>query len=108
MPKYSQKRKALLNNQLYYDILEKKGVKSLVVTRSINFSKLTGIEFDIMEEVAWKQNDSLYKLSYQYYGEYQYWWVIALFNNKPTDAHYKVGEIIYIPSNPIYIEGFLK
>ena len=27
----------------------------------------------------------------------EYWWLIAWFNNKPTDIHCKVGDVLYIP-----------
>ena len=37
------------------------------------------------------------KLSQQYYGNSEYWWVIGLFNGKPTDAHMEMGDIIKIP-----------
>jgi len=108
MPDYSKDNMGILNNQLYYDVLRSKGVTSLKITRSTNFAKLTGKEFGLLAERVWRQEDSLYKLSYEYYGEYKYWWIIALFNNKPTDAHYKIGDIVNIPANPIYISGLMK
>ncbi len=44
-----------------------------------------------------KHGDRLYKLSHQYYGDSAYWWIIAWFNNKPTDSHCKLGDEIMIP-----------
>tara|TARA_B100001094_G_scaffold286455_1_gene301275 strand:+ start:534 stop:875 length:342 start_codon:yes stop_codon:yes gene_type:complete len=41
--------------------------------------------------------DKMYKYAYEAYGSTEYWWVIAWFNNKPTDIHCKVGDVIYIP-----------
>jgi hypothetical protein len=41
--------------------------------------------------------DKLYKFAYEYYGNVDYWWIIAWYNNKPTDAHFKIGDIVYIP-----------
>jgi len=108
MPKYSDRNTAILNNQLYFDVLESKGVKSLRITRTTDFSELAGKEFGILEERVWRYQDSLYKLAFEYYGEYKNWWVIAMLNNKPTDAHYSVGDIVYIPSNPYYIAGLIK
>ena len=46
-----------------------------------------------------KMGDRMYKYASQYYGSTSYWWVIAWYNNKPTDAHYKIGDPIYIPKN---------
>ena len=41
--------------------------------------------------------DRMYQYAYEIYGSVDYWWIIAWFNNKPTDAHIKVGEVIHIP-----------
>jgi hypothetical protein len=41
--------------------------------------------------------DRMYKYAYEIYGSVDYWWIIAWFNNKPTDAHIKVGEVIHVP-----------
>ena len=108
MPKYSSDNKAILSNDLYFEVLEKKGAKSLVIQKTTNFKKLQGTEFDVSAEHIWSQGDSLYKLSNRYYGEYQYWWTIGLTNSKPTDVHYSIGDVVYIPSNPYHIAELLK
>ncbi len=46
---------------------------------------------------TWKVGDRYYKLAYDYYGQSTYWWVIALFNKKPTEGHVKIGDTIFIP-----------
>jgi hypothetical protein len=108
MPSYSRDNIALLTSDLYFGVLENKGVKSLVIRKSTTFEGLRGTEFGIMEEHVWSKGDSLYKLSNLYYGEYQYWWTISISNSKPTDAHYSIGDIVYIPSNPYHIAELLK
>ena len=45
----------------------------------------------------WKVGDRYYKLAHEYYGDSRYWWVIALFNKKPTENHVKLGTTVYIP-----------
>ena len=45
----------------------------------------------------WTLGDRYYKLAYTHYQEPEYWWVIAWFNQKPTEAHVSVGETVYIP-----------
>ena len=47
----------------------------------------------------WSIGDSYAKLAYQYYGEPKYWYIIARFNDRPTEAEIVVGEIIFIPSS---------
>ena len=41
--------------------------------------------------------DKMYKFSHEYYGSVDYWWVIAWYNRKPTDAHFYLGDDIFIP-----------
>tara|TARA_R110002020_G_scaffold19894_3_gene68218 strand:- start:1512 stop:1850 length:339 start_codon:yes stop_codon:yes gene_type:complete len=45
----------------------------------------------------WKVGDRFYKLALKYYNDAQYWWVIALYNKKPTEAHVKNGDVLLIP-----------
>ena len=45
----------------------------------------------------WKYGDRLYKLAHQYYGDVNFWWVIAWYNGYPTEAHIAVGSRLSIP-----------
>lgn len=56
--------------------------------------------------MVWKSGDRLYKYAAKHYGEEAYWWLIAWFNNKPTESHFKEGDLFAIPS--IDILNFLK
>jgi len=46
----------------------------------------------------WSMGDRYYKLAQEYYGEPEYWWVIAWFNRKPTEHHVELGDLIKIPT----------
>ena len=46
----------------------------------------------------WKQADRYWKLADKYYGDTRYLWVIAQYNQKPTEAHIAVGDIIIVPA----------
>ena len=51
-----------------------------------------------IESEIWKPETRYYKLSYKYYGNPDYWWLVAWFNpDKPTDMHPKPGDVIHIP-----------
>ena len=108
MPKFKERDSKILNNDLYFDVLENKGVKSLFIRPTVTFKTLRGHEFGIMSEHIWQYSDNLIKLSFQYYGDSQYWWVIGLLNNKPTDVHYSIGDVIYIPSTPYQVAELMK
>lgn len=45
----------------------------------------------------WQLGDRLYKYAYEYYGNTNYWWIIAWFNKKPTENHFKIGDEVLIP-----------
>lgn len=57
-------------------------------------------EINITKHV-WQIGDKYYKLADKYYGDSKDWWIIARFNNKPTEAHLKIGDELLIPV-PIY------
>ncbi len=46
---------------------------------------------------VWAVGDRFYKLALQYYDDPQYWWVIALYNKVPTEAHLRIGDVLVIP-----------
>jgi|TARA_Y100000310_G_scaffold84149_1_gene80890 hypothetical protein len=45
----------------------------------------------------WTTGDKYYKLAVTYYNDASLWWVIAKFNNKPTEGHLKLGDQVLIP-----------
>ena len=46
----------------------------------------------------WKVGDRLSKLAYHYYGDASLWWIIAWYNQRPTEAHFQIGARIKIPT----------
>ena len=46
---------------------------------------------------TWGLGQRFYKLAAKYYGDPQYWWVIAFFNKAPTEQHIEIGQIVEIP-----------
>jgi nucleoid-associated protein YgaU len=48
-------------------------------------------------EHIWSHGDKYWKLAANYYNDPGYWWVIAWYNLKPTDAHCNIGDAIMIP-----------
>jgi nucleoid-associated protein YgaU len=54
------------------------------------------MEFSNIDHM-WKVGDRFWKLSMHYYGTADYWWVIAVYNKTPTEAHVRNGRILTIP-----------
>lgn len=87
------------SSDIYKELFEKRGVSYInhynTAVYKFDDSKKQ-YNFDFVERI-WKEGDRLYKYSSQYYNSVDYWWVIAAFNQKPTDSHFQVGDSILIP-----------
>ena len=103
MPKYRNDDIAINDNELYKNILEKRGLRKIEQYKTKTFLGYVDSELTSYSTHTWSMGDRYYKLSYQHYGVYQYWWVIALFNNKPTEGHLEYGDVIKIPDNPEFL-----
>jgi hypothetical protein len=100
MPKYT-KRKIVINNaDEYSHLLERRGIDAIEQYGSFFFANdILEKEYTVVAH-TWKKGDRLFKLSYLYYDTIKYWWIIALWNSKPTDAHYEYGDEVLIPFPP--------
>jgi len=47
--------------------------------------------------LVWGATDKLYNVSNEYYGSPEYWWVIAFYNKKASEAEFKVGDLYFVP-----------
>ena len=56
----------------------------------------------------WTTGDRLYKLAQQHYGDPTLWWIIAWYNGRPTEGHFKVGDVIQIPGPLDQLYGILR
>lgn len=88
------------DNEIYKSKLLEKGRKRLSL-HSTPVYKFDDTDLDIdftFEQVYWSEGDRLYKLSKNYYNSINFWWVIAFFNQKPTDSDYQIGDLVLIPT----------
>jgi nucleoid-associated protein YgaU len=87
------------NDELYDEFFEERNVNFIRQYRSGRLRHPTLTERASLERVrhVWKIGDRLYKLAHQYYGDSRLWWVIAWYNKKPTEGHFKIGDLIRIP-----------
>ena len=96
------KSSKIFNNSLdYYEYLrENRNIKIIdhyatPILKNPTIAERTRI---ISNSHIWSFGDRFYKLADQYYGNSEYWWVIAWFNKKPTEGHLKLGDLILIPT----------
>ena len=45
----------------------------------------------------WKTGDRYYKLALQYYNNSSLWWIIAAYNQKPTEGSLRKGDVLLVP-----------
>lgn len=101
MSRYKQSRKATNRDEMYKDVFDRKGVQSITQFRSKKFKQ---IEESVKQrinfrEYVWKYGDTFQMLASLYYSDPKLWWIIASFNNIPTEAELNIGDTIRIPTS---------
>lgn len=94
--------KIINNNIEFYEFLRRKrGVKNIKQYATIRLKNPSAGERQLASTVAhvWSYGDKYFKLAAQYYGRPEYWWVIAWWNGRPTEADIDNGTSIQIPTN---------
>jgi len=102
MPKRNKRRSIATNaDQMYNKVFKKKGVKSIIQYSTPVFRRPTQDKLDSIsyQPYIWTAGDRYWRLADKFYGDRNYWYIIARFNNKPTEAHIKVGDEIRIPTD---------
>jgi nucleoid-associated protein YgaU len=96
MGRMSNRSVITTTNDLTMELRDKKSISHYSTPK---FKTLTESQLNTLQvfQHVWKEGDKYHKLSTQYYQDSSYWWVIARFNNKPTEAHLTIGDIVYIP-----------
>ena len=96
--------------ELYENLFEDKGVKKIVQYDTSLFKKITPEQYSQLSVITkkWSTGDRYYKLAAEHYGDPKLWWIIARFNNKPTEGHLKLGDNVLIPLPREVILGYYK
>ena len=99
--RYKNQRVFLNDTEAYKRYLKNRGLKHVKqystpkmfypsdVQASANFTAQRRI---------WGVGDRYYKFADEYYQDPAMWWVIAFYNQKPTEFHVKPGDVIFIPT----------
>ena len=93
-------RRVIVNNEASNELkLEKRNKKRIRQYATYYRKKIPPSIFRSLEKKGhrWKAGDKFFKLAQVYYGNPELWWVIASFNEKPTENHCRLGDLIYIP-----------
>lgn len=109
--RYEDRKLILNSSELLAEKLQQKNLNGIKHYLSPNFKFPTYDEqINIVTKTeTWKMGDRLSKYAEKYYLNPELWWVIAMFNKKPTDAHFKIGDQFYVPINlDILFENIMK
>jgi len=94
-------RSILVNNDDSYNKqFKNRGVDSIkhYSTAEYYYPKAEDLEDVTINIENYSVGDRYYKFAQKYYGDPSYWWVIAHYNQKPTENLFKIGDIVYIPT----------
>jgi hypothetical protein len=98
MSRYSKAKKAINNLDFYKDFFDTRGVKNIKQYRTQSLKRFDVEKVPYIEKI-WNSGDQFWKLANKHYGNPDMWYVIARFNNTPTEAHVSIGDKIKIPIN---------
>jgi nucleoid-associated protein YgaU len=87
------------SNEAYEELFESRNVKQIEHLRTPKFSPISLADrYSLVNEHhVWTTSDRYWKLASKYYGDGGLWWLIAWYNQKPTDAHVNIGDSLAIP-----------
>ncbi|SRR3990167_935779 len=97
--RYDNQVVSINDNENYKKIFRDRGVNFIRMFRTQVLKHPTTEEIADLDIIGhiWKTGDRFYKLAHEHYGDVDLWYVIAHYNQKPTEAHINVGDVIYIP-----------
>jgi len=108
--RYETRRIAENTDPLYKELFDVRGVKSIVQYRTPELSHPTAEQIAELQVVGhiWTLGDRYWKLAFDNYGDVELWWVIAWYNQAPTEAHLNLGDVIQIPFPLERVLGYMR
>jgi nucleoid-associated protein YgaU len=108
--RYSDSEIVINKSELYTKTFQDRNVKMIrqFGTENFNYPTVQQRRELKLTEYIWKNHDKLWRLSNTFYGDPNYWWVIAFYNKKATEFEFSAGELIYIPQPLDKILFFIK
>jgi len=99
--RYDNRETIKVLKNYYKSALGNRNLKDLTIFKTPTLNYPTDAQVSGLNLIrhTWSTGDRFYKLSYKHYGDQELWWVIALFNQKPTESHLSLGDTISIPLN---------
>lgn len=99
MSRYNNSSPFVNRDELYEGAFQERNVNYIRQFRTGRLRQPTVTQRASLQMIrhVWGLGDRLYKLAHKYYGDPALWWIIAWYNLRPTEAHFKQGDVIRIP-----------
>ena len=83
----------------YQELVRRRGVKKIAHygTPKIRHPSVASRASVPATGHVWAYGDRFYNLAHQYYGDPEFWWVIAWWNGYPTEVSVQTGDFLDIP-----------
>ena len=97
--RYDERELAINDSNIYKEQLKVRNIDFIeqYVTPTLIEISDDDMEFLDTEEYIWSIHSRFWRVANDYYQDPSLWWLIAKFNNKPTENHISLGDTIYIP-----------
>ncbi len=87
------------SSEFYEEFIEKRGLRRIrqyTTPRNPPLTQEVRRKFTNSRYI-WKMGDKYSKIANKFYGDPRLWWVLAWYNQKPTEGMLKVGDVVYVP-----------
>tara|TARA_Y100000593_G_C4300706_1_gene333205 strand:- start:764 stop:1096 length:333 start_codon:yes stop_codon:yes gene_type:complete len=110
MSRYSNRIVATNDDDMYKETLEERGVKRIVQYTTPTLKRPTDAQLNKIryKKYYWTIGDRFWRIAEREYGDKSLWWIIARFNNKPTEGHMEPGGELKIPTDIILAREYLS
>ena len=100
MSRYNNRNIFTNDTEAYSEMARQRNIRFFQHYSSPELKKITPKQRSSLsrETRIWGQGDRLWKFASEFYGDPSLWWVIAWYNEKPTDSHFKYGSTVFIPT----------
>ena len=95
----------------YAKILENRNAENVILESTAVLGSPKNIRDDegvYENREVWRANSKLWSLAEAHYNDGRFYWVIGLYNDKPTDAHWAPGDTVYIPQPLHYVISMME
>jgi hypothetical protein len=110
MSRYRKRKVAI--NRVYKDeeLFDSRGVEKIKQYTTPTYKSPTDEDLLSIPYVThyWTVGDRYFKLAQKHYNDHKLWYLIALFNRKPTESQIEVGEEIKIPTDIVLAMEILE